>query len=71
MDNKLIDKISNSAKKYTQAHFDKPDRNDYFLIENAMLLGAAITLHDLSEIQSSELNDFTQELLNLDPELIQ
>ena len=59
----LTEKIAIAAKKYTERHIPKPEKADYLMIENAMLIGSQLTLHEINEsfeekpIKETDWND--------------
>lgn len=46
---KLVTKIKDVAKRYTDTHVKNPTNMDYLIIENAFLLGSALALEDVGE----------------------
>ena len=77
MSDRLVDKIREMSKKYTEGHLKNPNHSEYLLIENAALLGAALTLRELQQDVRDARNaieedkDYLVDLINLKPDIVQ
>lgn len=61
MNERIVEKIAEMAKKYTEAHIEEPTKRDYLLVENSFLMGAALILQDIHDELKKEREEKERE----------